>query len=117
MRSSFAIPKRYKQRLHGVAIELHRKWKIHLVAPAGCHASLPRSGLVQLKVTGVCAHAELVPHKITSVNNATPGRGVILLLANVADEKTRLRAAQMRRNIGIQYPRKSNSKIEIKYVR
>jgi hypothetical protein len=32
---------------YGVAIELHRKMEDRLVAPAGCHESLPRSGLVQ----------------------------------------------------------------------
>jgi hypothetical protein len=43
------MPKRCKQRLYGVAIELHQKMEDHLVAPAGCHESLPRSGLVQCR--------------------------------------------------------------------
>jgi hypothetical protein len=44
------MPKRCKQRLYGVAIELHQKMEDHLVAPAGCHESLPRSGLVQCRL-------------------------------------------------------------------
>jgi hypothetical protein len=78
MRSSFAIPKRYKQRLNGVAIELHRKWKIHLVAPAGYHASLPRSGLVQSPLCRVPDYAEVLVDSVGSRRVEPALLGIIL---------------------------------------
>ncbi|HUE43137.1 MAG TPA: DUF736 domain-containing protein, partial [Candidatus Sulfotelmatobacter sp.] len=56
MRSSFAIRKRCKQRPYGAAIELHRECR---KITAGCHESLPRSGLVQSALCGAPHKAEI----------------------------------------------------------